>query len=232
MEPANWTGATQLNGNGFLYLEGGVMDMIDNDIVSATGVYEKYAGGTSIWNIVSREPFFCEITLIEPAPIGQEDEGTGGGGDEMSFRVTGKKNLFQETIYGNTTGEEIGKVFQTLVMNDINGTQKRLATIQGYCFLFPTGAYLVPENSGDKLCVRRMSMEDGGMMLLFNRVLVQATGKYEKFIGGRFDKGISSVNPNNASEITLAMPTKEDDGDQGEEGLHGDDTGYHFFASR
>ena len=58
------------NRNWIFFLEGGQLDVLDQAIVSGTGKYEKYTGGTVQQQITSVDPTYTsEITLVEPQQI-------------------------------------------------------------------------------------------------------------------------------------------------------------------
>ena len=220
-----------------MYLEGGELTLIDDIyIVSATGIYEKYTGGTMVWNDLQYDPsYISEVTMTEPAPnnIRKDENNAGMLDDEITIRITSEGGHYQ-AIYGNSTGEQIGQVFQNpVVMTDSNDTKVRVGTNQGYSFLFPKGAYHVPADRVEHvLGNRKFIMEDGALMLVINEVLVHATGMYTKFIGGEFIEDIISADPIYVAEITLPMPTKEDSANQRDPDLHEDEHGHHFTITR
>ena len=82
---ANYT-TQQSQGNHIIYLEGGTLNIFNEIIVSATGIYAGYAGGMYVPTMISKgSNHTAEVVLVPPddqqevsVPIPEEGENNGG----------------------------------------------------------------------------------------------------------------------------------------------------------
>lgn len=80
-------------GNRKFYFEGGTLDVLNEAIVAADGIYAKYSGGTFNKNIVSYyDPFVSEIILLGP------------GGTQLEEEIEVGAEFEAEEVLGSTSG--------------------------------------------------------------------------------------------------------------------------------
>lgn len=203
----NFDNGTQFNSNDIFFLDDGEINSMDPYIVSATGAYEKYQFGTMPnWKVVSFDPYAAQILLIEPGKAdvivdtindGGKDEDTYAV-DSMSFRVTSEGGYYRAIING-LDRKQIGQVFQNpITFPDEDGiyhqNSSSVGINQGYSFNFPDDP-------------NRQFLFGRWNMIVFNEIVMHATGPYAKFTGATLTEKVISSDPNYVADITVAVPT-------------------------
>ena len=181
------------NRNWIFFLEGGQLDVLDQAIVSGTGKYEKYTGGTVQQQITSVDPTYTsEITLVEPQQImALEEESNNELETQFQFGFEGG---YVQLIY-DTSGEQIGTLFQVdmLVKNVSSGDFNVIGGLnQGYAINFPNAgedSYIEkyqPANSSAEVVLtnRLFFIEGGDVLTTLDNTIIQGTGAYSKYTGG------------------------------------------------
>ena len=115
--------------NRFFQLEYGELNVMNEVIVSGTGIYSKYTGGYLNETLISVDPFETEITLVEKSSSSTSD-------DDVDMDDT-----------SNTDEEEVVEEVEDSGGNDIKSeacTMKKT----GSCILYvgATAAWLVSSN--------------------------------------------------------------------------------------
>lgn len=179
------------NRNWIFFLEGGQLDVLDQAIVSGTGKYEKYIGGTVQQQITSVDPTYtAEITLVEPQQIAVDESN-----DDLETQFQfGFKGGYVQLIF-DTAGEQIATLFQVdmLVQNVSSGDFNVVGGLnQGYAFNFaeagndPWVAKYQPANSSAEVVLtnRLFFIEGGDVLTTLDNTIIQGTGAYSKYTGG------------------------------------------------
>ena len=204
------------NSNRRFFLKDGLMDVLNEVVVRATGRYEKYTGTLFSERVLSADPsFVSEVTLstIKADPTADGEVMTPNEGYDFSITSQGG---FYAPIVDPDSGEQVGERFQNPVTDPIGD---RIGINQGYGFNFPPDPanYTRTLAQGNRIFYLRK-----GTLNVFNDVIVHATGIYEPYTGGRFHESIVSYNPDYVAEITLVkddsdLVTYEDEEEEEEE---------------
>ena len=88
----------QALGNRKFYLKGGTLDILNEAIVAASGIYTKYSGGTFDETIISYTPFVSEIILVQPLKEELTDIGDAVGTDEKLDSTSNSAMVFTENM--------------------------------------------------------------------------------------------------------------------------------------
>ena len=190
----------------------GTLILLDDAIVSATGPYSRFSGGGIIQNEIANntEGYVADVTFyMKGTDIVNGDIVDGADDKAPPSEVTFLLNSGTDpssSIYApllNGDGQQIGERFESIPLL-ASGSGESKGTITGYCFNFP------PINGTDiaQNCNRRLSL-NGGDLTVFNEIIVQGTGSYEKFTGGRFEEIVVSKEDPVSSRITIIPPAEE-----------------------
>jgi len=215
----NFDNSTQFNSNGIFFLDDGEINSMNDGsiIVSATGAWEKYQYGTMPnWKVLSTDYdayYAAEILLVEPEKadaidaIVDADEDTNENDSIMSFRVTSEGGYYTAIMNGQE-GKQIGQVFQNPITfpNEDGNYDQNSSSVginQGYSFNFPDD----PHPMGN----RQLLFGKDDKMIVFNEIVMHATGPYAKFIGSTLSEEVVSNDPNYVADITVAAPTSTPD---------------------
>ena len=218
----------QENYNDFYYFQDddgtiSTMNVLNMYIMSANGTYAQYSGGTVSLNVLQSDPMYiAEVTLIEPPspPTTDADE-------TMAFRVTNEggwtEGIYQEDPVVDDDDDNdgrddvaIGLRFQDNIIHQ-NGANNStvIGMIMGFSYTFPklegidtwwnsNRQYNLRDNDGDGVL--------DGTILMFNDVIVYATGNYSQFVGGQFHQDIVPVSdqqPYFIADITVSQSTTD-----------------------
>jgi len=212
------------NANLILFLEEGEIHMMNDAIVSGTGIYERFTGGHMREDIVTSDPKYTAFfTLFEPENTTDQESDNEGEFATETLRVVSEGGYYFPII-GNTTGEseQIGQKFENPVFEG-NSTE-RIGINLGYSFDFPILPVLQKHYYNGN---RRFFLKDG-LMDVLNEVIVRATGRYEKYTGTLFSERVISMDPSFVSEVTLST-TKADSTADGE--VMTPNEGYDFLVT-
>ena len=198
------------NRNWIFFLDDGIIQVMDQTIVSGSGSYEKYTNGRVEQRIQSVDPeYISEITLVEPTADSNKhhDEITDGDddGDDntvYTFRIT------KDGGYDNPLSAG-GIMFQSpiLVQNATTGLweqQDNNSQDQGFGYMFSGDSYteMYKENSMSRMIANRIFFLPDGELTVLNDAIVQGRGKYAKYTGGTLNEAMISLMPY-VAEITL-----------------------------
>lgn len=167
---------------------------INQVVVFGSGPYQKYEGSIFMEDIISADPdYVANITLVIDAADTAEDDATvASSGVVLSIT---NDNGFYEAIADSTTGNQIGFRFQNPVFDGLMGT--RIGTNQGYGFLFPPNNYTLNIQSN-----RHFYLNEGSL-IIYDEVVVGATGIYKKYTGGIVTETVHSLYPYNATVLLM-----------------------------
>ena len=186
--------------NRIFFLGGDTLTLLDEAIVQGTGDYSKYTGGGIVENTISLEPYYvADITFqVKKDSV----DGVNEVPSEVSWLLkSGTESSMYEAIL-DQIGEPIGERYQLPLLG--SGTGLRKGTILGYNFNFPPSNYTDTRAQGN----RHLYFEDGDVTV-FNKIIVQGTGAYSKYTGGRLEEVIVSTDPVYSSRITLLPPVEK-----------------------
>ena len=192
------------NANIILFLEEGELHVMNDKIVSGTGIYQRFTGGHMREEIVTYDPVYSSFfTFFEPEEetTNQEESDNEVEFSTETLRVVSEGGYYFP-FFQNTTGESelIGQKFVDRVFEtEGNSTQQRIGANQGFAFYFPILNESIPYYNGN----RRFFLKDG-LMDVLNEVIVRATGRYEKYTGTLFSERVVSTDPSFVSEVTLS----------------------------
>jgi hypothetical protein len=160
----------------FQFDDGERIFAINQVVVFGSGPYQKYEGSTFLEDIISADPdYVANITLVIDAADTAKDDATVANSDVV-LRIT-SENGFHEEITDSKTGNHIFQRFQNHVFDVSTGA--RIGTNQGYGFVFPPNNYTVNIQRAN----RHFYMNEGSLVI-YNEVIVGATGIYKRFTGG------------------------------------------------
>jgi hypothetical protein len=189
--------------------------IIFNEIVMhATGKYAKFTGATLNEKALSSDPnYVAEITVAVPTTISHPDATTGNAyilaeGATYDFRITAEGGFYDpiQSVDGEGNVIQIGERFRNAVFTH---SGNRIGTNQGYAFNFPVTNFTREMTMGN-----RVFFLQNGTLNVFNEIIVQATGIYRDFAGGRFQEVIVSSDPIFVSEVTMIPPSSvQNEGD-------------------
>ena len=203
------------NRNWIFFLDEGIIQVMDQTIVSGSGIYEKYTNGRVEQRIQSVDPeYISEITLVEPTADSNnnnhQDETTNGDDDDddntvYTFRIT------KEGGYDNPLSAG-GVMFQSpiLVQNVTTGLWEQQdnnnSQDQGFGYMFSGDSYteMYKENSMSRMIANRIFFLPDGELTVLNDAIVQGRGKYAKYTGGTLNETMISMMPY-VAEITLLL---------------------------
>ena len=209
---------TSYNDNNILFLgDGNEIYWMDSAIISATGVYEQYQGGSLKMNVLEMDPaFVAEVTLVEPPPSEEGDDNSGGS---TKLRITSEGGYYLPIT--STNGDQIGQKFQNpITMPDSATPNQTVGMNQGFSFLFPQDEYIdvvLGYSSPELVLGNRRLMFRGKPeeeMLVFNEAVIHGTGDLEKYEGSTLSEEILSTDPNYVADITLAVPSEDETGEE------------------
>ena len=190
----------------------GTLTLLDDAIVQGTGPYSRFTGGSIIQNEIANntEGYVADVTFYVAGTDIVDGDIVDGADDkappsEVTFLLNSGTDP-SSSIYApllNADGQQIGERFESIPLM-ASGTGESKGTITGYCFNFP------PLNGTDiaQNCNRRLSL-DGGDLTIFNEIIAQGTGSYEKYTGGTFEEIVVSKDPVYSSRITLTPPEEK-----------------------
>lgn len=195
--------------NWIFFSDGGTIEVMDQTIVSGSGIYEKYTLGRVEQKIQSVDPeYISEITLVEPGS-NEDEKGAETWHDDdavYTFRIT------KEGGYDNPLPAG-GIMFQSpvLVQNRLGDwEQQDNIQDQGFGYMFSHDDYtnMYKENSMSSMITNRLFFLPDGELTVLNDAIVQGRGKYAKYTGGTLKETMLSMMPY-VAEITLLKPKKE-----------------------
>eukprot|EP00563_Minutocellus_polymorphus_P018852 CAMPEP_0197722322 /NCGR_PEP_ID=MMETSP1434-20131217/5054_1 /TAXON_ID=265543 /ORGANISM="Minutocellus polymorphus, Strain CCMP3303" /LENGTH=462 /DNA_ID=CAMNT_0043307463 /DNA_START=163 /DNA_END=1551 /DNA_ORIENTATION=+ len=209
----NFDNGTSFNYNNVMSLgDGNQIYWLEFAIIYATGIYERYEGGSIELNFVEPDPnFVAEITLHEPPePVHQEEES-----ESIKLRITSEGGHY---VPITSTGEQIGQTFQNpITMPDSSDPNQVVGVNQGYGFLFPQDSFITDVlgySSPEQVLGNRhfaLAGDDGGEMLVFNEQVLHATGSLRNYAGATLVEEILSTDPQYVADITLTVPSDAED---------------------
>jgi hypothetical protein len=211
------------------------MDVFNEYIMSANGTFAQYSGGTMSFKIIQYDPidddgtisamnlsndgYIAEVTLVEPplpSPTTTDADETitlriteeGGWNKRINHDgpVVEDDDDIELDVEGGRDGAVIGMRYNTNVI-DTDGTV--IGINHGFMYEFPK---LDPINTNWNTN-RQITMRDGDTdetILIFNDVIVYATGKYSQFVGPSFVENVVPVSdqqPYAIVDMTLSKPT-------------------------
>ena len=197
-----YTGAELLNTNRIFQFDNGErIFAINQVVVFGSGPYQKYEGSTFLEDVISADPdYVANISLVMDATNTAPDDATVASSDVV-LRIT-SENGFHESITDSKTGNQIAQRFQNHIFDVSTGA--RIGTNQGYGFLFP------PNNYTDNVqrANRHFFMNEGSLVI-YNEVIVGATGIYKRFTGGNVTETVDNLHlhPYYNATILLMEPT-------------------------
>jgi hypothetical protein len=197
-----YTGAELLNTNRIFQFDNGErIFAINQVVVFGSGPYQKYEGSTFLEDIISADPdYVANISLVIDDADTAPDDATVASSD-IVLRIT-SENGFHESITDSKTGNQIAQRFQNHIFDVSTGA--RIGTNQGYGFLFP------PNNYTDNVqrANRHFFMNEGSLVI-YNQVIVGATGIYKRFTGGNVTETVDNLHlhPYYNATILLMEPT-------------------------
>ena len=190
----------------------GTITLLDDAIVQGTGPYSRFTGGSIIQTEIANntEGYVADVTFYMKGTDIVDGDIVDGADDkappsEVTFLLNSgtdpSSSIYTPLLNGD--GQQIGERFELIPLM-ASGTGESKGTITGYCFNFP------PMNGTDiaQNCNRRLSL-DGGDITVFNEIIMQGTGSYEKYTGGKFQEIIVSKDPVYSSRITLTPPEEK-----------------------
>ncbi len=214
------------NRNWIFFLDDGIIQVMDQTIVSGSGSYEKYTNGRVEQRIQSVDPeYISEITLVEPtADSNTHQDETDGDDDDYdntvyTFRIT------KEGGYDNPLSAG-GVMFQSpiLVQNATTGLWEQQdnnnSQDQGFGYMFSGDSYteMYKENSMSRMIANRIFFLPDGELTVLNDAIVQGRGKYAKYTGGTLNETMISMMPY-VAEITLQKKHKKEPTDTSNSGI-------------
>ena len=202
----------------FFIEDGSQLDLHNDMIVSASGRFAKYTGGSIAEKFIIdkvNDSYEIEISLIEPELYeGDEDEESD---DEITIRITsdGYYNAFVAVI---EPYEQIGEAFQNPVYDTRALNSSTIGINQGFGYNFPNVTFNPTMSTWQGN--QKLIMNDGEMEM-FNQVVLRGTGPYRKFVGVEATQDIISFDPNWVTDVTFSA-TKPSTPDDEEVELDGD----------
>jgi hypothetical protein len=207
---------TSYNFNNILFLgDGNEIYWMDGAIISATGIYEQYQGGSLEMNVLEMDPaFVAELTLVEPPPSEENDDSSGSS---TKLRITSEGGYYLPITSSN--GDQIGQLFQNpITMPDSKTPNQTVGINQGFSFLFPQDDYInavLGYSSPEQVLGNRVFMFRGNDtvandLLVFNEQVIHATNSLEKYEGTTLSEEILSTDPNYVADISLAVLSEGD----------------------
>ena len=174
---------------------------INQVVVFGSGPYQKYEGSTFLEDIISADPdYVANISLvIDDADTAPDDASVASS--DIVLRIT-SENGFHESITDSKTGNQIAQRFQNHIFDVSTGA--RIGTNQGYGFLFPLNNY----TDNVQRANRHFYMNEGSLVI-YNEVIVGATGIYKRFTGGNVTETVvrDGFHPYYNATILLMEPT-------------------------
>jgi len=194
-----YTGAELLNTNRIFQFDNGErIFAINQVVVFGSGPYQKYEGSTFLEDIISADPdYVANISLVIDAADTAQDDATVASSDAV-LRIT-NENGFYEAMFDSKTGNQIGIRFQNPVFHLSTGA--RIGTNQGYGFLFPPNDYTLNIQSN-----RHFYLNEGSLVI-YNEVVIGATGIYKRYTGGIVTETVESLDPYYNATILLMEPS-------------------------
>ena len=195
-------------GNRHFYLDGdggGMMVVINDQVVYGTGGLRKYVGATLDETVISPDPdYVSDIILTVPSPVESGGEGYVSV-DEYDFQLREGEGSFSVPLLLGDNSSRVGVRYQDHVYDPSN---VRIGTNQGYSFQFPVSEFVPP--SYEFLGVRKLYLL-GGTLDVLNLLIVGASGNYSSYVGGTFSETIVSSDPF-LSNVKLIKPTVRSQG--------------------
>ncbi len=215
---------TSSNYNNILFLgEGNEIYWMDGDIISASGIYEQYQGGTLELLVADNnvDPTVVgEITLVKPPPPSKKNDDDNSSDSAIKLRITSEGGYYFPIT--NANGDHIGQKFQNpITMPNSNTPNETVGINQGYSFLFPQNDYidavlgyssleLVLGNRHFKFYEKDPEEE----ILVFNTHVIHGKNGLEQYSGTTFSEIVLSTDPSYISDITLTVPSEEGYGEE------------------
>ena len=204
------------------------MNVFNSYIMSANGTYTPYSGGTISLNVLHYDPaYIAEVTLMEPpTPTTTTDT---DADETMTLRITDEggwnkrinhdgpvvedDDNIELDVDGGRDGAVIGMRFQDNVI-DTDGTNNTVLGINtGFFYRFPKQDGIDATNwNTNRQIIMHNNDGDGdtdGTILIFNDVIVYATGKYSQFVGPfvKVVVPVSNQQPYFIADMTLSKST-------------------------
>ena len=205
------------------------MNVFNEYIMSANGTYAQYSGGTISFNILTYDPaYIAEVTLVEPPPLPSPTTTDADADETMTLRITDEggwnkrinhddpvvedDDNIELDVDGGRDGAVIGMRFQDNVI-DTDGTNNTVIGINtGFMYEFPKLDGIDTNWNTNRQITMRDNDGDGDTdetILIFNDVIVYATGKYSQFVGPFVEDvvPVSDQQPYFIADMTLSKST-------------------------
>ena len=201
------------------------INVFNEYIMSANGTYAQYSGGTISFNILTYDPaYIAEVTLVEPPPLPSPTTTDTDADETMTLRITNEDGwteaINQEDPVADDDANDgryddvsIGLRFQDNVIKT-DGTNNTVMGINtGFLYRFPKLDGIDTDWNTNRKITMRDSDTDGDSsdetILIFNDVIVYATGKYSQFVGPFVEDvvPVSDQQPYFIADMTLSKST-------------------------